>query len=468
MFNQPRPLRPAKPWQASSYLRVSRQEQPFNAELWTQEDAPQFADSGMPTRSTGFAADTYQAMTQPLSAQAKKALALLDEEHSLEVFAQEKNAAQDGSSTNAHLPFVLDVYESVIGKKSQTAQAVTPAVAVATLQEATLPNDTLANQDTTAEAVLVDEALAPQAAPLSEAGLHETSGQAQAPDAEISPSLDTDTSVDSAKEAEQAEAAAQQDGEGEPENEPDVQAASVDLAEDEPAREPAPEPVDATPQAEGLDPEVAAQREAEKFAEGVAQGTAQGLEQGLAQGLAQGRAQGLAEGSAQAREAMAKELADQCALLAQVTHDLKALMADPKQFFEPLKRLSVHVAEQLVLGELSHSSQAIERLIQHCLDEVSHPLQDGVVVELNPDDKKRLQAQGGAFLEGLRLEAVPELHPGSVRVFANDMVVEDLVEHRLQALAKNLVVDVPGWQKNSVLAPPEPHTDKPEHDDDPA
>ena len=462
MFNQPRPLRPAKPWQASSYLRVSRQEQPFNAELWTQKDAPQFADSAMPARSTGFAADTYQAMTQPLSAQAKKALALLDEEHSFEVFAQEKNPSEDGSSTNAHLPFVLDVYESVTNKKTTTAQAVTPAVAAAVQNESALPTQEHVNQDVLTEPEPTDNEMAAQdALPLD-----------KEPDAQTPQPLDADATTFSEGEAEEPAVAAQNvdesEGVGEQESKPEVQAASQELPADESVDESAPQPAEEPVQAVGLDPEVAAHREAEKFAEGMAQGMAQGLEQGLAQGLIQGREEGLAQGAREAREAMAQEVADQCALLAQVTQDLKALMADSKQFFEPLKRLSLHLAEQLVLGELSHSSKAIERLIQHCLDEVSHPLQDGVVVELNPEDKKRLQAQGGDFLEGLRLEAVPELHPGSVRVFANDMVVEDLVEHRLQALAKNLLVDVPGWQKKSVLAPPELHTDKPEHDDDPA
>jgi flagellar biosynthesis/type III secretory pathway protein FliH len=174
----------------------------------------------------------------------------------------------------------------------------------------------------------------------------------------------------------------------------------------------------------------------------------------------------MALGEQQARQALADDVAAQCALLAQVTQGLQALMADSTQFFEPLKRLSLHLAEQLVLGELRMSSAAIERLVQHCLDEVSHPLQEGVVVELNPDDKKSLQAQGGEFLQGLRLEASPELQPGSVRVFANDMVVEDLIEHRLQALAKNLLLDVPSWEKQSALVPPVPSTDHTEHDDD--
>jgi flagellar biosynthesis/type III secretory pathway protein FliH len=390
----------------------------------------------------------------------------LDNEHELQDFAEEKNASQESSSTNAHLPFVPDVYESVTGKKNPKAQAVTSPVTVAPQDEATLPTDALANPDASAQAEFAAKERVAQDVLLSD----------QEPDAKALPPLDADASeasadeadTDVADDADASEATTQDEPEGEQDSEPEVQAASEDMPADGSVDASAPQSAEVPAQAEGLDPEVAAQREADKFAEGVAQGMAQGLEQGLAQGLTQGREEGMAQGAQEAREAMAQEVADQCAVLAQVTQDLKALMADPKQFFEPLKRLSVHLAEQLVLGELSHSSKAVERLIQHCLDEVSHPLQDGVVVELNPDDKKRLQAQGGDFLEGLRLEAVPELHPGSVRVFANDMVVEDLVEHRLQALAKNLLVDVPAWQKHSVLAPPELHTDQPEHGDDPA
>jgi hypothetical protein len=52
----------------------------------------------------------------------------------------------------------------------------------------------------------------------------------------------------------------------------------------------------------------------------------------------------------------------------------------------------------------------------------------------------------------MRLEAVPDLKIGSVRVMANDTVVEDLVEHRLEGLAKALLVDVDAWREKSPLA----------------
>jgi flagellar biosynthesis/type III secretory pathway protein FliH len=138
-----------------------------------------------------------------------------------------------------------------------------------------------------------------------------------------------------------------------------------------------------------------------------------------------------------------------------VSHDLNALLQDPKKFFEPLKRLVLHVAEHVVMKELSTSTEAIERLVQRCLDELDHPAKGAVVVELNPQDKERLQAQDSALVAGMRLDAVKGMKPGSVRLFANDTVVEDLVEHRLEALARSLMVDVEDWRAKSALAQPE-------------
>lgn len=476
MFNQPRPLRPAKPWQSTSYLRSSREEQPFSAARWTEAQPQAFADTGMPPRRTDFAVDNYEPMTEPLSAQAKKALALLEAEHSHEAFAQEKNASEDGSSTNAHLPFVPDVYKSRADKPLHVAKP-TPGVAPFVADDLTPePAVDLATEVVQAERAETVDQPAPEATDVTDdVSAHgsdtEQEGHAMAesqaaPVAELDDEpVDAPTEIATQAETEmQAQVATQAAA--------DVVAEDASVAlevptPDEPAHEgqaevqtelaePAVTPVDAEPEPEpepvqpGISPEEMAQREADHFA--------QGMQQGLAQGLALGEQQ--------ARQAMADDVAAQCALLAQVTQGLQALMADSTQFFEPLKRLSLHLAEQLVLGELRMSSAAIERLVQHCLDEVSHPLQEGVVVELNPDDKKSLQAQGGEFLQGLRLEASAELQPGSVRVFANDMVVEDLIEHRLQALAKNLLLDVPSWEKQSALVPPAPSTDHREHDDD--
>jgi flagellar biosynthesis/type III secretory pathway protein FliH len=229
----------------------------------------------------------------------------------------------------------------------------------------------------------------------------------------------------------------------------------------------------------GIAPEEVEQREAEQFAKGLAQareeaaialaeavakateealaqgleqGKAEGLAQGLAQGLEQGKEEGMAAGDAKVRAELIDEMAAQRVVFENVSSELGALMADPKKFFEPLKRLAMHIAEQVVVGELQTSSKGIESLVQRCLEELDHPVHGAVVLELNPEDKTRLQTQAGDFIKGMRLEAVPDLKMGSVRVFANDTVVEDLVEHRLEGLAKALLVDVDAWREKSPLA----------------
>lgn len=218
---------------------------------------------------------------------------------------------------------------------------------------------------------------------------------------------------------------------------PEQMAASVDEVVEDVAL---PAPV-----LEGVDPEVAAQREAEKFAEGLAQG--------------------IAQGERQAREAMQQEVQAQCTVLANVSQELHALLKDSKAFYEPLKRLAMHLAEQIVKTELKVSTQAIEQLIQTCLDELDHPAQGLVVIELNPEDKAHLQAQSPELIRGMRLEAVQDMQPGSVRLFANDAVVEDLVEHRLEALAQSMLVDVATWKAQSTLAKPDTSTQDLESED---
>jgi flagellar biosynthesis/type III secretory pathway protein FliH len=199
-----------------------------------------------------------------------------------------------------------------------------------------------------------------------------------------------------------------------------------------------------------------AQGKTEGLEEGEARGMAQGLEQGKAQGHAEGLEQGLAQGKElgekETRDAVAEEMASQRLVFENVAHELSALIQDPQKFFAPLKRLAMHIAEQVVVGELQTSSKAIERLVQRCLDELDHPVQGAVVLELNPEDKDLLQAQAGDFTQGMRLEAVHDMPRGSVRVFANDTVVEDLVDHRLEGLARALLVDVSEWREKSPLA----------------
>ena len=183
-----------------------------------------------------------------------------------------------------------------------------------------------------------------------------------------------------------------------------------------------------------------------------------------AEALAKAREEGRAEGAAQARAELQTEmenklrvaLGDDHALVNALADALALLQQSPQTFFEPLKRLALHLAEQLVLAELALDGGAIERLVQRCVDELAEHDESLVIVELHSTDLAMLQelrARSG-LNEGsaLRLQANDKLLPGSVRASANDALVEDLIGERLAALARGLSVNEPRWRAKTAFS----------------
>lgn len=159
---------------------------------------------------------------------------------------------------------------------------------------------------------------------------------------------------------------------------------------------------------------------------------------------------GVQQGMAQLHDQLDAERAKERELIRHLGIELRSISQDPQRFFEPLKRLSLHLAEQLVRAELQISGQAIQGLIQSCIQQLDHPAQP-VKVNLNPQDMKRLQDMGEAVTAHLQLEADPQLRPGSVRVRVQDSVVQDLIEHRLEPLARRLLPQPEAWMQSSSL-----------------
>ncbi len=118
---------------------------------------------------------------------------------------------------------------------------------------------------------------------------------------------------------------------------------------------------------------------------------------------------------------------------------LHELQSDRHQMLEPLKRLSIHVAQELVRGELRLDTQVIERLIAACVDALDHPAET-VLIQISPADMERLQ---GLTLPGVNLEVDDTLQEGSVRAKVNDTQVEDLIEHRLAAISRQIMGEAP-------------------------
>ena len=168
-------------------------------------------------------------------------------------------------------------------------------------------------------------------------------------------------------------------------------------------------------------------------------------------------ARGLEAGKAEMREEMTATLAQTQqhdeALVAELLVHLTALRQTPQELFEPLKRLALHLAEQLVLAELTLEPMAIERLVQRCVEELANKNGSAVVATLNSVDMASLQAiRDRTALKNevtLRLESDDSLLPGSVKVRADDANIEDLLEHRIESLVGGLLVDNAKWRKHT-------------------
>lgn len=143
-------------------------------------------------------------------------------------------------------------------------------------------------------------------------------------------------------------------------------------------------------------------------------------------------------------------------LLVNIEQGVMALQESPADWNEPLKRLALHLAEQLTLTELSISSSGIQNLIGRCIETLDVQSVSSVVVELNPSDMALLQnhkAAPGEQTHAWRLVADAHLLPGSVRVRADDAVVSDLIEHRLETLAQALLQNTKPWQAQTAFQP---------------
>lgn len=164
--------------------------------------------------------------------------------------------------------------------------------------------------------------------------------------------------------------------------------------------------------------------------------------------------QGLLQGLEQARQEYEAARHKEGELIRHLGIELRSLQQDPQRFFEPLKRLALHIAEQWVRGELHISGQAVEQLVRQCLEQLD-PAGEKVHVDLNPADLERLKALGEQATADLELHADTLLREGSVRVRLNESVVQDLIEHRVEAMARKLLQKPESWLQQSSLIHPD-------------
>ncbi len=220
---------------------------------------------------------------------------------------------------------------------------------------------------------------------------------------------------------------------------------------------PEPEPVQA-PQPDFSSEAVMQQIEAaraEAHAQGLDAGRAEGRaaerplahQQGYDEGYAAGIAHAKAESKAVEQKRQQQEHQAKLDQLQALIDNLQQLAYNPDAMFEPMKKLTVHLAEQLVRGELTQSPQAISRLVDNALRELNVSGDKAVIIHLNPEDLDAYRPTVASFGDSLILRPDTQLERGSVRVSLDGSVVEDLMQRRVDGLRKSMAqAPAPNWR----------------------
>ena len=120
-----------------------------------------------------------------------------------------------------------------------------------------------------------------------------------------------------------------------------------------------------------------------------------------------------------------------------LTQKIRTASTRVSEFFEPVSRLSVHIAEQLVRGELTVGPVAITRLVQGCLDAIEERAsQQEPILKMHPVDLKIFLDGFDGEPTGVSLVADDRLARGDVSLKMDHSVIDDLMSHRLEEIAQ--------------------------------
>jgi flagellar biosynthesis/type III secretory pathway protein FliH len=168
-------------------------------------------------------------------------------------------------------------------------------------------------------------------------------------------------------------------------------------------------------------------------AEGYDAGYQEGYDKGFSLGQSEGEAKGIEAGQQQAQaleDQRNKDMEMALGYLTQVTNALS------DELLQPMQTLALHLAKELVRGELSVSSHAIERLIMLSMEQLQIT-QSTIQVHMNPLEFDRLQQHNG-LPDQVVLQPSNDISMGSIKVEHADSWVEDLMEDRLAQISQQV------------------------------
>ena len=121
----------------------------------------------------------------------------------------------------------------------------------------------------------------------------------------------------------------------------------------------------------------------------------------------------------------------------ELTQKIRKASTRVSEFFEPVSRLSVHIAEQLVRGELTVGPVAITRLVQGCLDAIEERAsKQDPILKMHPADLEMFLNGFDGEPTGVSLAADDRLARGDVSLQMDYSVIDDLLSHRLEEIAQ--------------------------------
>ena len=121
----------------------------------------------------------------------------------------------------------------------------------------------------------------------------------------------------------------------------------------------------------------------------------------------------------------------------ELTKKIRMASTRVSEFFEPVSRLSVHIAEQLVRGELTVGPVAITRLVQGCLDAIEERASKREpILKMHPADLEMFLNGFDGEPTGVSLVADDRLARGDVSLQMDHSVIDDLLSHRLEEITQ--------------------------------
>ena len=109
------------------------------------------------------------------------------------------------------------------------------------------------------------------------------------------------------------------------------------------------------------------------------------------------------------------------------------------EFFDPVKKLSLNIAKYLVKGNLTVSSDLINKLIDTTLSEITNLGDKTIIAEMNSTDFENLNDEILEQFEHVEFSPSSELCKGDLRIKMNDSIIEDFIENRLSDIAESLM-----------------------------